>query len=363
VARSRRCDRGDAAPAARGHDGGVSDAATAQNAPRSRIGLAFVSLAVAVVLLGVKFGAYALTGSQAILSDALESVVNVAAAAFALATLGYAGRPADRDHPFGHGKIEFLSAAFEGALVFAAAVAILWAATLAFADGVMPERLGLGLLLTAGAGIANGALGWILVRNGRRHRSIALEADGHHVLADFWTSVAVVVGLLLVEITQQWWLDPLIATGVGLLLLVTGGRLLRRAAGGLLDEEDPALLGEIVAKLAPRVRDGVISVHHLRAIRAGSLRHVSAHVVVPEFWTVERAHDAVEALADSLQRDLGGDAEIDFHTDPCERAWCSGCDLDACSVRQQPFTTRRSLTIDEAVAPDPRAHGRGSGSQ
>jgi len=329
--------------------------AIAARAPQT--GLARLSLVVAVVLLGVKFGAHALTGSQAIFSDALESIVNVAAAAVALATLAYAGRPADRDHPFGHGKVEFLSAAFEGALVFGAAAVILWQAIAAFAAGAVPERLDLGVWLTAAAGAVNGVLGWYLVRQGRLHRSVAVEADGLHVLTDFWTSVGIVAGLLVVASTGWWWCDPLVAAAMGLLLLATGWRLLRRAAGGLLDEEDPGLLREIVARLSPRVRDGVISVHHLRAIRAGRLRHVSAHVVVPEFWTVERAHDAAEALAAALQRDLGGDAEVVFHTDPCERTWCAQCDLDACSVRRQPFASRMALSIDDAVAPD--AHGRG----
>jgi cation diffusion facilitator family transporter len=335
----------------------VNDDPQASNRSRSLVGVAGLSLVVAVVLLVVKFGAYALTGSQAIFSDALESIVNVAAAAFALATLTYAERPADRDHPFGHGKVEFFSAAFEGALVFGAAGVILWQAAVAFFAEAMPQRLDLGLVLTAAAGAVNGGLGWFLVRHGRRHRSLAIEADGHHVLTDFWTSVGVVVGLLLVHATGSWWIDPLVAAVMGLLLLGTGWRLLRRAAAGLLDEEDPALLHEIVARLGPRVRDGVVSVHHLRAIRSGRMRHVSAHVVVPEFWSVERAHDAVESLAAALQHDLGGEAEIDFHTDPCERAWCARCDLDACSVRRAPFTGRGPLTIDEAVAPDPRAHG------
>lgn len=327
-------------------------------APGSHIGLAALSFGVAIALLAVKFGAYALTGSQAIFSDALESIVNVVAAAFAIATLAYAGRPADRDHPFGHGKIEFFSAAFEGALVFGAAAVILWRATVALLEGAVPQRLDLGLLLVTGAGAANGALGWFLVRQGRRRRSLAIEADGQHVLTDFWTSVGVVGGLLVVHVTGWAWADPVVAMLMGCLLLGTGWRLVRRAAGGLLDEEDPALLKDLVAHLSPRVRDGLISVHHLRAIRSGRLRHVTAHLVVPEFWTVERAHDAAEALAAGLQRDLGGDAEIEFHVDPCERNWCARCDLDACSVRRQPFAARQPLTVDEAVSPDPRAHGR-----
>ncbi|MBX3464725.1 MAG: cation transporter [Planctomycetes bacterium] len=324
--------------------------------PRAHTAIAAAAVVVAVVLLGVKFWAYALTGSQAIFSDALESIVNVVAGAFAFGVVAYAGRPADRDHPFGHGKIEFFSAAFEGGLIFCAAVVILWQAGEALVAGAVPRQLDVGLLLTAFAGAANGLLGAFLVRYGRRHRSAALEADGHHLLSDFWTSIGVVGGLLAVRLTGLGWLDPLAAAVVALLLLGTGWRLVRRAIGGLLDEEDPVLLRELVAVLGPRVRDGVIRLHHLRAIRSGHVRHISAHLVVPEFWTVQQAHDAAEALAASVLAELPGEAHIDFHTDPCERAYCAMCDLEACSVRQQPFTGVRPLTVDEVVLPDPAAH-------
>ena len=318
--------------------------------------VAGLSLGIAIALLAVKFWAWALTGSQAIFSDALESIVNVLAAAFALGVLAWAGRPADRDHPYGHGKIEFFSAAFEGGLIFFAALVILWQAGVAFTAGATPQRLDVGLWLTAFAGLANGGLGWFLIGYGRRHRSAALEADGHHVLSDFWTSVGVLAGLLAVQLTGWWWCDPLVAALMGLLLLATGWRLVRRATGGLLDEEDPAFLSRLVQVLGPHVRDGIIRVHHLRAIRAGRFHHISAHLVVPEFWTVQRAHDAAESLANTVLHELQGEGGIDFHTDPCERAYCAKCDLEACSVRAQPFTGLQPLTVDEAVAPDAQAH-------
>ncbi|MBL8755300.1 MAG: cation transporter [Planctomycetes bacterium] len=342
--------------------GMIRAVATATHArERGHLAVMVVSLAVAVALLAVKFWAWACTGSQAIFSDALESVVNVAASAVALGTLAYAGRPADRDHPFGHGKVEFFAAAFEGGLVFCAALAILWQAALAFRGGTAPTQLDLGLLLTIAAGTANGALGWWLLRYGRRHRSAAIEADGLHVLSDFWTSLGVVVGLLLVRTTGLWWFDPLAAALMGVLLLVTGFGIVRRAAGGLLDEEDPDLLRRVVEQLGRRVRGGIIRIHHLRAIRSGRFHHVSAHVVVPEFWTVQRAHDAAEQLAAEVLRGITGEADIDFHTDPCERAWCRSCDVDACSVRAHAFVQLEPLTVDEAVAPDPHAHARQMG--
>jgi cation diffusion facilitator family transporter len=322
-------------------------------APKRHTGVALLSLLIAAALLGVKSLAYALTGSQAIFSDALESIVNVVAGGFAVGVMAYAGRPADRDHPFGHGKIEFFSAAFEGGLIFCASLVILWQAGEALLAGPQVHKLDLGLALTAGAGMVNGLIGRFLVRYGKTHDSPALEADGHHLLSDFWTSVGVIVGLLAVRFTGLTWLDPVAAAIVALMLLVTGWRLVRRATGGLLDEEDPALLRDLVRVIGPRVGNGVIRVHRLRAIRAGRFRHISAHLVVPEFWSVERAHDTAESLAAEVLRELPGEGEIEFHADPCERAYCSTCNLESCSVRREPFEGLRPLTVDEAVHPDP----------
>lgn len=329
---------------------------TAKGDRRLHVRMAALSLVAAVVLLTVKFWAWFATGSQAVFSDALESIVNVVAAALLIAGLVYASRPADRDHPFGHGKIEFLAAAFEGGLIFFAALVIIWQSLWALWYGAEIREIEFGILLTFAAGVGNGALGLFLVRFGRRHHSAAIEADGQHVLSDFWTSLGAIVGLVLVRLTGVVWLDPLVAILTALMLLATGWRLVRRAAGALLDEEDPELLREVVGVLSTRVGDGVIRVHHLRAIRSGHFRHISAHLVVPEFWTVERAHDAAEELAAQVVREMPGEGDITFHTDPCERGYCAMCDLEACSVRRRPFTGLEPLTVEEAVRPDPDSH-------
>src|SRR5262245_44724549 len=209
---------------------------------RTRLRAGVLSLVVALVLLAAKFEAYRRTGSAAVLSDAMESIVNVVAAGFGIWSLLFAGRPADRNHPYGHGKIEFMSAAFEGGLIAFAAVLILWEALQGLLYGVEVKRLETGVAITLGAGLVNLALGWYLVRTGRRHASIALEADGRHVLSDFWTSLGIVAGLGLVALTGVVWLDPLVAAVVALNLMRTGVKLIRHAAGALLDEEDPRLL-------------------------------------------------------------------------------------------------------------------------
>jgi divalent metal cation (Fe/Co/Zn/Cd) transporter len=164
--------------------------------------------------------------------------------------------------------------------------------------------------------------------------------------------VGVVIGLGLVHLTSRAWLDPLVALLVALWLMWTGFRLVRHAAGGLLDEEDPMLLNRVLAALQRYVGGGVIRVHHLRAIRSGRFQHVEAHLVVPEFWSVERAHDVSEDVAARVMRDLGVEGEMVFHTDPCHRVYCTVCDLDECPIRREPFRKVTPLTLEEAVQPD-----------
>jgi cation diffusion facilitator family transporter len=319
---------------------------------RLRLRAGFVSLVVGTVLLLAKYVAYRLTGSTAILSDALESIVNVIAAVFALSGLAFAAVPADRNHPYGHGKIEFFSAAFEGGLIAFAALLIIYEAAVGFWYGVEVRKLDLGLGITAAAGVANLALGLFLLRVGKRNKSLTLVADGQHVLSDFWTSVGVVVGLLLVRLTGVAWFDPAVAAIVGVNLAWTGTRLVRYSAGGLLDEEDAALMRTLLDALNASITPGIIRVHRMRAMRAGRFSHIDAHLVVPEFWTVERAHDA----ADDFERrviDAGNiEGEIVFHTDPCRRIYCARCDIVDCPIRREPFRGRVPFTVDEIVQPD-----------
>jgi cation diffusion facilitator family transporter len=327
-----------------------------EEAARARLRAVVISLAVGAVLLAAKYQAYRLTGSTAILSDALESIVNVVAAVFGLGGIVFAGRPADRNHPYGHGKIEFFSAAFEGGLIAFAAVLIVYEVILSLLRGPDVHALDVGVAIVLGAGLVNLLLGWYLIRAGRKYESLTLVADGRHVLADFYTSAGIVIGLLLVRFTGIVWLDPVLAAVVALNLLWTGFRLVRQAAGGLLDEEDTALLDRLLEVLQPHLSQGVIRVHHLRAIRAGRFHHVDAHLVVPEFWSVERSHETAEDLAERLIKEVGVEGEMTLHTDPCHRVYCRMCDLDDCPVRREPFGGRPPLTLEEAVQPDmPRA--------
>jgi len=318
-----------------------------------RVRAAIISVVVGSLLLGLKYSAYQLTGSTAILSDALESITNVIASLFALGGLVVAGWPSDRSHPYGHGKVEFFSAAFEGGMIALAAVLIIKEAGEALLFGHVVRQVNFGLLITVGTGLANAALGLYLLQAGRRYRSITLVADATHVLSDFWTSFATAVGLALVRATGRAWFDPVVAAMVGLNLLWTGVRLVRHAAGGLLDEEDPTLLQRVVDAINGNLVPGVIRFHSLRAIRSGRFTHVDALLVVPEFWTVDEGSEFGTAFERRVVRNLGVEGEIAFRIAPCHRQFCASCDVDPCPIRVQPFVSRSWIQLDDAVRPSP----------
>lgn len=332
-----------------GSSHGAGDATHGHGALRA----AMVSVAVGTLLLGCKYAAYHLTGSTAILSDALESIVNVVAALFAVGGLVVAGWPPDDNHPYGHGKVEYFAAAFEGGMVVIAAILIIKEAGEALLFGHHVRELSLGLIITAGAGVANAALGLFLLGAGKRYRSVTLIADGTHVLADFWTSLATVVGLSLVMVTGRAWLDPAIAALIGLNLVRTGVRLVRHAAGGLLDQQDSDILGRVLDAINANLMPGVIRVHCLRAIRSGRFAHVDAHLIVPEFWTVEEAHDFTTAFERRVVRSLGLPSELALEVEPCRRQFCASCEVDPCPIRIQPFVSRSWIRLEDAVRADP----------
>ena len=319
----------------------------------SRIRLALLSIVAGVILLGLKYLSYVLSGSVALKSDALESIVYVVAALFALGAVVFAGRPADREHPYGHGKIEHFSAAFEGGLISLAAVFILLEAARGFIYGVEFKNLGLGLAVNLLAGALNGVLGWYMLREGRRTRSRALEADGHHILSDFWTTVGIAGGLIAVKLTGFKWLDPFMAGVVGLLLARTGFRLVKESSQALLDMEDPAVLGKVLAAMN-RVRTfDIIALHEMRTFRSGRYTHVDVHIVVPEYYPVRQAHDLCEEFGKRALVDGSIEGEVHTHVDPCGRMYCDRCPVEDCAIRQAPKTAETAFSLEEATAEGP----------
>jgi cation diffusion facilitator family transporter len=279
--------------------------------------LLWLSIAAAAATITLKLGAWALTGSVGLLSDAAESVVNLVAAVVAMAALRWAVKPADEEHAYGHAKAEYFSAGVEGTLIVLAAGGIAFTAVERLLDPRPLESVGAGLAVSAAASAINLAVGLTLLRAGRRARSIVLEADGRHLITDVWTSIGVIAGVAGAALTGWDPLDPIVALAVAVNIVVAGGGLLRRSAGGLmdraLDEPDLAAIREALAEFE---RDGV-RFHAVRTRQAGSRRFVSLHVLVPGAWTVQRGHDLVERIEGRLCERLPG-ASIFTHLEPAE---------------------------------------------
>jgi cation diffusion facilitator family transporter len=276
-----------------------------------------LSVAAAVATISLKTLAWLLTGSVGLLSDAAESVVNLVAAVVALLALRWATKPADEEHAYGHAKAEYFSAGIEGALVVIAAISIAAAAIDRLAHPRPIEDVGVGLAVSASASLINLAVGYLLLRTGRRERSIVLEADGKHLMTDVWTSVGVIGGVAAVAITGWKPLDSLVALAVALNIVVTGGSLVRRAGGGLMDRVlESGDQQQILEVLASFERDGV-RFHALRTRQAGSRAFASLHVLVPGGWTVQRGHDVAEDVEAALRERLPH-ATVFTHLEPAE---------------------------------------------
>jgi cation diffusion facilitator family transporter len=279
---------------------------------------AVVSLAVSVTLLAVKLWAYVITDSAAVLSDALESIVNVVAAGFALFAVNLAEKPPDENHPYGHGKVEFLSAAFEGGLIFFAGSIIVMKAAQDLIFGNQLRNLDRGMWLVAGAAAANLTLGLYLVAVGKRTHSLALVADGKHVLTDVWTSAMVAIGLGGVMFTGLTWLDPLVAALAGLNILRIGYGLVREAVGGIMDEADPADLERITAALRGIRDHRLAGWANVRSRHQGPLHHVDLTVFVPEAIAVPDAADLAERVESAI-RDALGEAQVICRIEPARQ--------------------------------------------
>lgn len=278
---------------------------------------AWISIGAAIVTIGLKGGAYLLTGSVGVLSDALESLVNLTAAIFALVALIVAARPPDDEHEYGHSKAEYLSSGFEGALILLAAGSILYAAVQRLIDPRPLEDLGVGVAMTLVASLLNYGVARVLQGGALQYRSIALEADARHLMTDVWTSIGVVAGLVLVAVTGWQRLDPLVAILVAGHVVVSGVGLLRRTAHGVLDTALPAAERAAILAVLEARREKGVEYHALRTRQAGARRFVSFHVLVPGRWSVQRGHDLLESIEEAVREALPG-SSVFTHLEPLE---------------------------------------------
>ena len=301
-------------------EGAMTDTPTAAAPVDHRYLERFLWLSLATAALTVTLKAYAavITNSVGLWSDALESTVNLLAAGVALWAMRLSAKPADHNHDFGHGKAEYLSAAVEGTLIVVAAVAIIVSAINRFLNPIPLESVGLGVVLATVASVGNLVTGLILIRAGKKYRSITLEADGHHLMTDVWTSVGVLLGIIVVGLTHIYWLDPLIALAVGVNIIFTGVGLIRRSVVGLLDAtlppEEVALIQEVLQPLALEPR---VHVTELLTRESGRQRFVQATITVPGEWTVSQGHDLADAVEAQINRVLPGTVTV-VHVEPSD---------------------------------------------
>jgi cation diffusion facilitator family transporter len=304
---------------------------------------------VAVLLFICKIVAYSLTQSVTILTDALESSVNVIAGFISLYSLYVASKPRDEDHPYGHGKAEFLSAAVEGALITMAGFIVVYEGINNFVHPHHIQQLDRGIILVAFSGVVNFIVGYISIRKGRKNNSLALVAGGKHLQSDTYTTIGIIIGLVLIYYTGKVWIDSAVAILFAFIIIYTGYRILRTSIAGIMDEADKDLVTKLVAYLDKNRRINWIDLHNLRVIKYGPLLHVDCHLTVPWYLNVHETNLETDALENLIQKEFGESLEIFVHSDECQEFSCSICAKADCQVRKRPFESKTSWTFDNVT--------------
>jgi len=307
-------------------------------------------VATAVVLFVIKIIAWWLTKSVAILTDALESTVNVIAGFIGLYSLYIAAKPRDVDHPYGHGKAEFVSAAVEGTLIFIAGLIIVYSSVESLIHPKKLEKLDYGIILVGITGAINFAVGYFAIRRGRKNNSLALLASGKHLQTDTWSTIGIVIGLFLIIITGKAWLDSAIAIIFAFIILYAGYKIIRSSLAGIMDEIDTDLLSKLVIILNNNRRDNWIDLHNLRVIKYGGQLHIDCHMTVPWYLNVHEAHAEIDALIALIKKEFGDAIEFFVHTDGCLYFSCHICNKADCPVRKHPFEARVDWTLQNIIS-------------
>jgi cation diffusion facilitator family transporter len=299
-----------------------------------KVRAAIISLVTGLAMFAIKMGAYLLTGSAAIFSDAAESVVHILATGMALYSIILSSKPADESHLYGHGNVEYFSAGIEGILIISAALFIIYESANDIMYGSALRRLDLGIIIILAAGIINLLLGYFLIRTGKETNSLTLIADGKHVLTDSYTSFGVLIGVTLVLITGYVILDPLFAIAVALNIMFTGYGLVRESVKGLMQETNTEVLDKIVDHLRKQKKDYWIDIHELRFWQSGGKLFIDFHLIMPYYFSIEQSHTEENMIADSF-KSIFPDSQIKIHFDYCKPELCKLCSYDECSFRSE----------------------------
>jgi cation diffusion facilitator family transporter len=323
---------------------------------QQKIRIQWFTILIGFVLMSGKFIAYYLTDSNIILTDALESIVNIATGIFGLYSLYLAAKPKDEDHPYGHGKIEFISAGLEGGLITIAGISIIVKSISSLLYPQALHHLDIGLLIVAAAGIINYSVGYFAEKVGKNSHSMTLIASGKHLKIDAYSTVGMLLGLALIALTGWFWLDSLIAIIIGFIIVFSGVKIVRASVGGIMDETDFALIDEMVVLLEENRQDNWIDVHNLRVIKYGDSIHIDCHVTLPWYYTVDEGHAEIEKIEALIDKKFPNNLESFIHIDPCVKTSCSLCRLKNCDKRREPFQDSMKWTRENVMMN--KKHGR-----
>ncbi|WP_091152734.1 cation diffusion facilitator family transporter [Mucilaginibacter pineti] len=308
-----------------------------------------ISLVTGIVLMIAKFGAYFLTASNFVLTDAAESIVNVIASSFAFFSIYLSSLPRDENHPYGHGKIEYFSVFIEGSLIGIAGVMIIVKSIYSLFNPNSIHDLFTGAAIIGVTGAINGALGYYMIKKGKSIPSITLEADGHHLLADMVTSGGLVIGLLLIQFTKILWLDSALSIAVGIYILYSSYKLVRRSVGGLMDEADFLVVNDVIKVLGDKRRESWIDVHNLRAQKYGNELHIDCHMTLPSYFDLNTVHTEISLVDKMINSEVGIKTELFIHADPCLPNCCHYCSMPNCPIRSEAQTETIPWTLDKVV--------------
>lgn len=307
-----------------------------------------ISLITGVVLMAAKFGAYFLTSSNFVLTDAAESIVNVLASSFAFFSIYLAAQPRDENHPYGHGKVEYFSVFIEGALIGIAGAIIIAKSVYGIFYPNKIHDLVIGAIIIGVTGAINGGLGYYMISKGKSIPSITLEADGRHLITDMITSSGLVIGLLLIYFTGLFWLDSSLSIIVGLYIVYTGYKLVRRSVAGLMDETDFGVVTKVVQMLDEQRKDEWIDLHNFRAQKYGNELHIDCHMTLPNYFDLNRVHTEV-SLVDKLVNSEITETELFIHADPCLPDCCHYCSMPNCPIRSEAQTVHIPWTMERVI--------------
>ena len=301
---------------------------------------------ISIVLFIVKLAAWYLTGSVAILTDALESIVNVVAGLIGVYSLYVSAKPKDYDHPYGHGKVEFISSAIEGTLITVAGFIIIYEAINNLIHSHKIRQLNYGIILVAVTAMVNYISGTLCIKTGKKNNSLVLIASGKHLQSDTWSTVGIIAGLILLLITNIIWIDSAVAILFSFIIIFTGYKIVRTSVAGIMDEADLELLKKMVIMLNQNRQQNWIDLHNLRIIKYGGTIHLDCHMTVPWYLNVHEAHKEIDTLSGLVKNDYGPSVELFVHSDGCLDFSCSICIKNDCKVRKHPFEKKIEWTME-----------------